>query len=255
MKDVTYSGTPLRRVPGVSFPGATGSLLSPVLADMSVPPAANTVAMPSEEVGEQSFYRVYGKRALDIFLVFLSLPVTVPIMVLCAVALWIESGLPFYQQNRLGRDGRYFKILKLRTMVRDADELLQKYLQDDPELREEWETTQKLKRDPRITLVGGFLRKTSLDELPQIWNVLKGDMSLVGPRPMMPDQLEIYGEPSSYFALRPGITGVWQVSARNETHFCQRARIDMDYFKLLSFPLDLKLLLKTVGVVCRRTGY
>lgn len=202
-----------------------------------------------------SRYRIWGKRALDVALVLLSLPVTLPVIVLAAMALFIESGLPFYTQYRLGRMGRRFKILKLRTMVRDADAILEDYLERDPALRAEWERTQKLKNDPRITKVGAVLRATSLDELPQIWNVLKGDMSLVGPRPMMPDQLSKYGDPRAYFSLRPGITGMWQVTARNEKAFDERHTFDVEYYNLYDLREDLLILWRTLFVVLQRTGY
>lgn len=200
-------------------------------------------------------YRDWGKQALDSLLVLLALPFAIPLISLCVAALWFESGLPFYRQDRLGRDGRKFSILKLRTMVRDAEQQLESCLAADPELRREWNATQKLKNDPRITRIGSILRKTSLDELPQIWNVLKGEMSLVGPRPMMPEQLSLYGDARPYFAMRPGITGIWQVSARNEKDFSHRADVDADYFQTVSMGRDLVLLLKTVGVVLQRTGY
>ena len=202
-----------------------------------------------------SLYRVAGKRLLDILFVLATLPISVPLILICALAVWIEGGSPFYRQDRLGKGGSRFSILKLRTMVRDADAKLEQYLDSDPEMRAAWDATQKLKNDPRITLIGGFLRKTSLDELPQLWNVLKGEMSLVGPRPMMPQQLSIYGDARAYFAVQPGITGIWQVSARNETRFSYRAELDQKYLAELSMTLDLGLLLRTVGVVMRRTGY
>ena len=200
-------------------------------------------------------YLSHGKRMLDIALVIASAPVTLPIVLFCALALYFEGGSPFYRQDRLGRGGRVFSILKLRTMVQDADQRLEQCLAADPELRAEWDTTQKLKNDPRVTRLGRALRATSLDELPQLWNVLIGDMSLVGPRPMMPDQLAIYGNPEPYFALRPGLTGVWQVSARNESHFSYRSKIDAIYYSGVSAWGDVVLMARTVGVVLRRTGY
>lgn len=205
--------------------------------------------------GGTDVYAKAGKRVLDVALVLLTLPLTLPVIVLCALALWIEGGSPFYRQDRLGLQGGRFSILKLRTMVRDADSLLELCLATCPKLRREWDETQKLKQDPRITRVGKVLRATSLDELPQLWNVLKGDMSLVGPRPMMPDQLPLYGDPRAYFSLKPGITGAWQVSTRNESHFSSRAQIDALYGQHLSMRADLSLMLRTVGVVLRGTGY
>lgn len=196
-----------------------------------------------------------GKRMLDIALVMLSAPLTLALTALCAAALWLEGGAPFYRQDRLRADGSRYRILKLRTMVRNADTLLERYLEADPELRREWETTQKLKQDPRVTPLGRMLRATSLDELPQLWNVLTGDMSLVGPRPVMPDQLALYGASRLYFGQKPGLSGLWQVSARNEQGFFHRAEMDSAYFRAVSLKTDMAILLKTVGVVVRRTGY
>lgn len=203
----------------------------------------------------QSTYAQFGKRFLDVSLIVLTAPIWMLAIAFCAIALRIEGGSPFYRQARLGRGGREFQILKLRTMVMDADAQFEHLMQTDPVLRREWETTQKLKNDPRITRVGNVLRKTSLDELPQLWNVLVGDMSLVGPRPMLPEQLPLYGPSAAYFSLRPGITGLWQVSARNEEAFSFRSRVDTTYARTVSFWQDIVLLFKTVGVVARGTGY
>jgi lipopolysaccharide/colanic/teichoic acid biosynthesis glycosyltransferase len=202
----------------------------------------------------RSAYRAGGKRALETLLIVLSLPFFVPIVLLCVVALWIEGGNPFYRQDRLGRNGKRFSILKLRTMVRDADAVLEDYLSRNPEMRREWDEKQKIINDPRVTRVGGLLRATSLDELPQLWNVFTGDMSLIGPRPMMPDQLSMYGDPAHYFALRPGVTGLWQISARNGNRFSFRNEVDAEYDKTLSITGDIAIIFKTVGVMLRRTG-
>lgn len=202
----------------------------------------------------RSVYRAGGKRALETLLIVLSLPFFVPIVLLCVVALWIEGGNPFYRQDRLGRNGKRFSILKLRTMVRDADAVLEDYLARDPEMRREWDEKQKIINDPRVTRVGGLLRATSLDELPQLWNVFTGDMSLIGPRPMMPDQLSMYGDPAHYFALRPGITGLWQISARNGNRFSFRNEVDAEYDKTMSVTGDIAIIFKTVGVMLRGTG-
>jgi lipopolysaccharide/colanic/teichoic acid biosynthesis glycosyltransferase len=142
---------------------------------------------------------------------------------------------------------------KLRSMVANADQLLSVYLAENPDARIEWDHSQKLRYDPRITRVGRIIRKTSLDELPQLWNVLRGDMSLVGPRPMMVDQQELYPG-TAYYALRPGITGFWQVSVRNESSFSERAHFDADYLGRMSFVTDLKVLARTVSVVLNGTG-
>lgn len=218
-------------------------------------PSGGGFGTPPVRMSRHVLYRQFAKRLLDLVFVLLTLPVFLPVIGICALALWIEGGSPFYRQDRLGRNGRVFSILKLRTMVRDADAMLEHCLSEDAALAAEWRSTQKLKNDPRVTRVGALLRETSLDELPQLWNVLTGDMSLVGPRPMMPDQLPLYGEPGCYFAVRPGLTGIWQVSLRNETQFSDRAQLDAVYCANLSLWGDFKLLLRTVGVVLRRTGY
>jgi len=174
-------------------------------------------------------------------------------MLLMAIPVMFDGAGPFYSQLRVGRDGKVFKLWKIRTMILDADAKLEDYLDSNAEARAEWERTQKLGNDPRITRVGGFLRKSSLDELPQLWNVLAGDMSLVGPRPMMLDQRVLYPG-TAYYALRPGLTGPWQVSDRNRCSFADRAVFDTEYCENLSFGLDLSLIRKTFGVVLRCTG-
>ncbi len=221
----------------------------------SVTPSAAWDAAFARPVEARRPYRNMGKRILDVTCVLASAPFTLPVIGLCSLALWAEGGGPFYRQPRLGRDGKEFSILKLRTMVRDADKVLEDYLASDPAMRAEWDSLQKLKADPRVTRVGAFLRASSLDELPQLWNVLKGDMSIVGPRPMMPEQEDMYGDMRAYNALRPGITGLWQVSARNGNTFRYRNDVDAAYERSLSFGKDLQIMLKTIGVVLRRTGY
>ncbi|WP_096869765.1 sugar transferase [Phaeobacter piscinae] len=233
--------------PSSSRRNATGSL-------KTLPAMAGSVSAGGG-AGSPSGYASFGKRCLDIFLVLLTLPISLPLILMAALALWFEGGNPFYTQDRLGQRGRVFSILKLRTMVRDAEQLLERHLASDPAMRREWDETQKLKEDPRITPVGRFLRTTSLDELPQLWNVLIGEMSLVGPRPMMPDQLPLYGDATAYFELKPGITGLWQVSVRNESGFAVRARADADYHGDLCLRTDVDLIWRTVGVVLRGTGY
>ncbi len=160
---------------------------------------------------------------------------------------------PFYSQVRIGLGGRRFRMWKIRTMVPDADAALAACLRADPLLREEWTTHQKLVHDPRITRIGRLMRKTSLDELPQFLNVLTGDMSVIGPRPMMDGQDTLYPG-RSYYALRPGVTGPWQVSDRHASSFADRARFDDEYHAGLSFASDARLALRTVGVILRGTG-
>jgi len=199
-------------------------------------------------------YRDGAKRIFDVTLVLLTLPIVFLLITffLCFVAL--DGRNPLFLQKRLGRGGRVFYMLKIRTMVAGAENLLEEHLSKSPEARREWDETQKLKCDPRITWIGLFLRKSSLDELPQLWNVLKGDMSLVGPRPMMLGQESLYPG-TTYFQLRPGLTGLWQISDRNDTSFAERASFDNRYYSAVSFSKDLSILLRTVNVVIRGTGY
>lgn len=198
-------------------------------------------------------YRGLGKRCGDILLVVLALPMVLPLVLMLALIIMRDGHSPFYTQERVGRGGRIFRLWKLRTMVPNAKAHLEKYLEGNPEARREWDEYQKLSCDPRITAFGRLLRKTSLDELPQLWNVLKGDMSLVGPRPMMPEQRDLYPG-RAYYALRPGLTGMWQVSDRNASTFAQRAEFDTTYERELSAGLDTRLIVATVGVVLRGTG-
>ncbi len=199
-------------------------------------------------------YRRYLKRMLDILIVILAAPFVLPVVLVLA-ALASRDGAPaFYVQDRVGLDGRSFRFWKLRSMVPDADRRLADYLAENPAARLEWDDTQKLKNDPRITAIGGFMRKTSLDELPQLWNVLKGDMSIVGPRPMMPQQRGLYPGPV-YHRVRPGLTGFWQISDRNMTSFASRSNHDARYAERVSFPTDVIVILMTVRSVLRGTGY
>ena len=196
------------------------------------------------------------KRAVDVLLAggfFLLLGWA---FALVWVGVLLTSGRPgIYKQPRYGRDGRVFSFYKFRTMVPDADAVLEHYLRGNEAARRQWEMYQKLDRDPRITRFGAVLRKYSLDELPQFWNVLKGDMSVVGPRPCMFAQKELYGVYwSSYCAVRPGITGLWQVSGRNEISYRRRAAMDADYVATLSIRQDIAILLKTFLVVAGARG-
>lgn len=202
----------------------------------------------------KGIYRSYCKRFLDVTLVVLSAPFVLPLIAALAILISQDGGKPFYSQRRVGQGGRLYRLWKLRTMVHGADAKLEAHLAANPEARQEWDATQKLRHDPRITRFGRLLRRTSLDELPQLWNVLIGDMSLVGPRPMMVSQIALYpGE--TYYALRPGITGYWQTSGRNDTTFEARAEYDASYGRDLSLGADLRILARTVGVVLRCTGY
>ncbi|MCQ0090471.1 sugar transferase [Roseovarius sp. M141] len=194
------------------------------------------------------------KRALDVLLILFALPFLIPILLVVGLLVARDGAGAFYCQDRVGRGGRSFRIWKFRTMVPDAKQKLAELIASDADIAEEWHTTQKLKNDPRIIPLGHLLRKTSIDELPQLWNVLKGDMSLVGPRPMMPDQKDIYPG-KAYFEMRPGLTGLWQISDRNKSTFAARATFDTEYSRKISLATDVKILWATVSVVIGGTGY
>ncbi|WP_414694031.1 sugar transferase [Paracoccus sp. (in: a-proteobacteria)] len=211
-------------------------------------------AASAKPVGTRSFYARFGKRPLDILAILASAPIVIPVVVILVLIIMSRGGKPFYTQLRVGRSGHSFKLWKLRTMVDNADARLAEYLASNAEAKAEWDSTQKLKNDPRITSFGHFLRKSSLDELPQLWNVFLGDMSIVGPRPMMLDQAQLYPG-ADYYHLRPGVTGLWQISDRNDSTFAARATFDARYAADLSFGGDVSIIAKTVGVVLRCTGY
>ncbi len=200
------------------------------------------------------FYTLFVKRVLDVLFVVLTAPFSLILVLGMAILVARSGAKPFFIQERVGRGGKTFRIVKMQTMVPNATERLAAYLADNPRARIEWERDQKLKDDPRITPIGKLLRRTSLDELPQLWNVLWGEMSIVGPRPIMADQKELYPG-KAYFELRPGITGPWQVSDRNMTSFAARAEYDAQYLADLSLKTDISILVRTVGVVLRCTGY
>uniref|UniRef100_UPI00351A3BF2 sugar transferase n=1 Tax=Tateyamaria sp. syn59 TaxID=2576942 RepID=UPI00351A3BF2 len=201
-----------------------------------------------------SFYHKYAKRCLDLVLVIAAAPIVLPVMLMMILMVYLDGGKPIYSQMRLGRNGRAFRIWKIRTMTVDADARLKDYLAANPKARAEWDATQKLKNDPRITKTGWFLRKSSMDELPQLLNVLTGSMSLIGPRPMMVSQKRQYPG-VAYYKLRPGITGPWQVSDRNNCNFADRVHFDDQYARTVSLQTDVNLLVKTVAVVLKATGY
>jgi exopolysaccharide production protein ExoY len=198
------------------------------------------------------------KRAFDVLLALLLLPLVLPIIIVLWAMIRIPAGrrgTGFFNHTRVGQRGVMFGCLKLRTMVPDAELGLSAILAHDPKARAEWERDVKLRNDPRVTRLGRFLRKTSLDELPQIFNVLAGDMSFVGPRPVPKDELERYGRAKfAYLSLRPGITGAWQVSGRNNVDYNARIAMDIEYARRRNFARDLGILARTLGALLRRSG-
>ncbi|CAH0342891.1 sugar transferase [Rhizobium sp. CECT 9324] len=191
------------------------------------------------------------KRAFDIILSLVALLFLSPALLLIAVALLVVDGRGIiFRHKRIGRDGRPFYCLKFRTMRRDADKVLNQLLASDPARLQEWRETQKLKSDPRVHWLGKYLRITSLDELPQLVNILKGEMSIVGPRPILAEELEHYGQHvHCYLTMTPGLTGLWQVSRRTDTSYEQRVQFDVEYYNNWSLRTDLVIIIKTVGVV------
>lgn len=200
---------------------------------------------------------ILAKRVFDIVFTILVSPFVLAVVACAAAAVRFESkGAVFYAHKRIGRSGRVINVLKMRSMYADADKRLEALLAGNPERKAEWEASFKLKDDPRVTKVGAFLRKTSIDEMPQFLNVLKGDMSIVGPRPVIKQELEeYYGADSLYYrTVRPGITGLWQVSGRSDTDYAYRVGLDRWYVMNWSLWLDIMIILKTVKAVIKREG-
>jgi exopolysaccharide production protein ExoY len=215
------------------------------------------VAAPTEVASSAGkFAPTYGrafKRAFDLLIVALAALPTLAVLLILGAIVALDGHSPLFIQARVGRGGQVFRLFKLRTMVPNADAVLEQTVARDPAARAEWDKFQKLRHDPRITRIGRILRKTSLDELPQLINVALGDMSIVGPRPIMDSQRSIYPG-TEYYQMRPGITGFWQVSVRNESSFSERAQFDRSYFKQMSFATDLRVIAKTFKVVLKGTG-
>ncbi|OOG69081.1 sugar transferase [Sinorhizobium sp. A49] len=197
-----------------------------------------------------------SKRLIDVTVSVLALVFLAPALALIAIALVMVDGRPIiFRQARVGAQGKMFECLKFRTMRRDAAERLAELLATDPERNREWMEKRKLVGDPRVHWLGKILRMTCLDELPQFYNVLRGDMSLVGPRPISPEETEKYGPNLHYYtSLKPGITGMWQVRRRPETTYDERVQFDIDYYQSRSIYLDIVIIVKTVGVVLFATN-
>jgi lipopolysaccharide/colanic/teichoic acid biosynthesis glycosyltransferase len=197
-----------------------------------------------------------SKRGLDVVVASTMLLFLTPVMLGIALLVWSDGGKAIFGHQRVGRGGKVFRCLKFRSMVPNAEEALASLLAQDAAAAELWRTSRKLRKDPRVTLIGNFLRATSLDELPQLFNVLRGDMSLVGPRPVVQAELmEHYDSAtSSYLAVRPGITGLWQISGRSDTSYAERVALDVQYVQSFSLWNDIKILTKTVPAVLTRKG-
>ena len=212
------------------------------------------VRFPARHVPSRSDYPA-AKRVLDIIGSLVIGLVFSPLILIIAVRMGMEDGPILFRHRRVGQGGKVFECLKFRTMVPNAEQILRELLDKDPVARAEWLRDHKLRHDPRVTRLGRFLRKTSLDELPQLWNVLRGEMSLVGPRPIVKEEMLRYGRfLPTYLAARPGVTGLWQVTGRNDTNYRRRVVMDTYYVRKRTLRLDLDILLKTVKVVLRGRG-
>lgn len=214
------------------------------------------IAMASDLASSSQVVTGWGYRALDITVAVCMLATLFPAMVLAALAIAISSPGPIiFKQTRVGMKGRSFGCYKFRSMRVDAEEHLAGLLESRSELRHEWNSNQKLSHDPRITPIGRFLRHSSIDELPQLINVIRGDMSLVGPRPIVPSEVKKYGRYiTSYFSVRPGLTGLWQVTGRNDSSYRRRVAADVLYSRSKSLWLDFKILLMTIPAVITGRG-
>lgn len=209
------------------------------------------------EISDKPIQHDFAKRLFDIIFSLCALIGGVVIYLVIAIAVKLSSRGPiFYGQKRVGRGGKEFKCWKFRTMHVNAERRLLEILRRDPALREEWEKYYKLKKDPRITKIGDLLRKTSLDELPQFWNVLKGDLSVVGPRPLCQEEVDKYLKEKSakILSVRPGLTGVWQTSGRNLVTYEERVKLEESYIDNRSFLFDLGLICKTIPAMIFRKG-
>lgn len=198
-----------------------------------------------------SFQVLFDKTFAVLALLFFS-----PFFAVISLVIWINQGGPVvFAHKRIGKDGKPFNCLKFRTMTLNAEAQLEELLAKDPVARAQWAANQKLDDDPRITCIGEFFRKTSLDELPQFWNVLRGDMAIVGPRPIVEAEMFHYGaDIDTYLSVKPGITGSWQVSGRSTTSYDERVKLDTDYVRSRTFLKDIEIILKTIWVMIARDG-
>lgn len=212
---------------------------------------ASAALLPSIKLTSDQPVGLTSKRVADLILALSGIVLLAPLLLLCFLACRLTSqGPALFRHRRIGFRGRHFQCLKFRTMVINSEEILRNHLESNPEANEEWATMRKLRSDPRVTAIGSILRKTSLDELPQLFNVLRGDMSIVGPRPVTQDELVRYStNVDAYLACRPGITGLWQVSGRSGTSYDKRVACDAFYARNWSMILDAKIVIVTIPAV------
>lgn len=217
--------------------------------------ASTLRSLSSDAEFRPKFYARIGKRVFDVVGVLLLLPLVVPLILLFWMFTRKDGGPGLFGHHRIGQNGTRFTCWKLRTMAVDAEEQLAQHLKNCPTARAEWDANFKLAIDPRVTPLGNFLRKSSLDELPQFLNVLRGDMSLVGPRPVVSEELALYGTQAAlYLKCKPGLTGRWQISGRNNISYAERVKMDVEYIQEMSLFRDLSIVLQTAFVVVKATG-
>lgn len=241
------------------FDDSRGQPVAPLPAQSSTPTGSAPACVAPAPVAtppDPSLWMAIFKRLFDVAFALVFLGVAAPFLVLLALALRLDSPGPlFYVQQRVGGGGKPFGCLKLRTMRVDADAVLAALLASSAEARREWAADHKLRNDPRITRLGRIVRKLSLDELPQLFNILRGEMSVVGPRPIVRAEIPRYGASFAWYcAVRPGLTGLWQVSGRNDTSYARRVELDTLYGSSASFLLDIGIILRTVPAVLRARG-
>ncbi len=217
--------------------------------------ADQTFRVGSAQQGRGFFYSGFGKRAFDLVFAAVALAAVSPVIAVLWLLVKTDGGQGFFGHQRVTRGGRVFRCWKLRSMIPNAEAALQEHLRSNPEAALEWANTQKLVNDPRVTRIGRILRKTRLDELPQFWNVLIGEMSVVGPRPVTQMETLRFGEQSHLIlSMMPGVTGSWQVSGRGDISYEERIAMDAAYYRDMTFAYDIKIIAKTVLTVFRMTG-
>ena len=225
------------------------------MAELTSLAVSRLVSFDSRDRRTASGLGLTAKASLDVSLALIGLILALPFMVIVAIAIGLDGGPIFYAHWRVGRNGKLFKCYKFRTMDVNSEQILMDLLKRDANAAAEWAASQKLKRDIRITPIGRFLRASSLDELPQLFNVISREMSLVGPRPIVEQEIGRYGDNiDCYYATQPGLTGMWQISGRSDTTYEERVTLDTWYANNWSFRLDLEILFKTVPVVVKRSG-
>jgi lipopolysaccharide/colanic/teichoic acid biosynthesis glycosyltransferase len=232
------------------FDTAMDSVDNPVLTMSGLVVPEGRIALNSGSRADAA-YSIVNRLSAAILLAVLA-----PLMLCIAWCIWREDGAPvLFAHWRVGQHGHLFRCLKFRSMVRSADLVLAQLLAGDAQARGEWQRDHKLRNDPRIMRIGHFLRRTSLDELPQLFNVLRGEMNLVGPRPVVVQEVPRYGDHKQhYLSVKPGMTGLWQVSGRNNLSYTQRVALDAEYVETRSLPRDMSILLRTVRVLVTRDG-